>query len=253
MLSADMKLDSEKIWKRYDGYTLPLLRSFLKPLVITAMSQNVVKEYDGQNSVMAPALLYSVPDAANSAQLKIDEFKTTHPESFANQGTHTYRYSQQFWSGQQGYDLLNSSVAGTSQLNIQVSSGGNWDPGTAPPAGPVGPPGPPGPQGPVGPVGPSGPPGPAGNAGPTGPTGPTGPATPDGIPGTSGGTGSGSGSNHSGNYPNGAIAAASIGDVIAAVYVAQDEEQLKKKKLQGMERAQIDIKDGGLHLPLGID
>jgi filamentous hemagglutinin family protein len=253
MLSADMKLDSEKIWKRYDGYTLPLLRSFLKPLVITAMSQNVVKEYDGQNSVMAPALLYSVPDAANSAQLKIDEFKTTHPESFANQGTHTYRYSQQFWSGQQGYDLLNSSVAGTSQLNIQVSSGGNWDPGTAPPAGPVGPPGPPGPQGPVGPVGPSGPPGPAGNAGPTGPTGPTGPATPDGIPGTSGGTGTGSGSNHSGNYPNGAIAAASIGDVIAAVYVAQDEEQLKKKKLQGMERAQIDIKDGGLHLPLGID
>jgi hypothetical protein len=41
--------------------------------------------------------------------------------------------------------------------------------------------------------------------------------------------------------------------VIAAAYVNQEEELSRKKQLKPVGRAAIDIKDGGMHLPLGID
>jgi hypothetical protein len=46
-----------------------------------------------------------------------------------------------------------------------------------------------------------------------------------------------------------------INTAIASVYVDQDDESSRKKLklLKGAGRANIDVKDGGLHLPLGVD
>lgn len=272
LMSADLNLGRNPAWKRYDGKSLPLLRSFLKPLTITALSENIVKEYGGQGGVVSPKLIYSDPNAAQSSHLQSSA--VAQPLAMKDQGTYVYRYGQQFWSDQQGYDIASSAVAAKSQLTILVSNGSSdpGDPGTSGPPGPAGPPGPQGPSGPPGPQGPAGPGGPAGPQGPQGTAGadgapgaPGAPGTP-GTPGTSGTPGAPSVPDTSG-VPGGAgnpgssgksgnttvSNALALGDAIAAVYVEQAEELLKRRQLKSTDRANVDIKDGGLHLPLGLD
>ena len=89
--------DFTSTWRIYEGHTVPLLKSLLKPLTITA--NNVTKVYDG-TSVSLTGVVYSDPTAAGSSNL----FGVATPYGVVtknNVGT----YAADIWSNQYGYDI----------------------------------------------------------------------------------------------------------------------------------------------------
>ena len=100
--TADLGLNFDTVWFRYDGYTAPLLRSFLKPLEVSRISREIDKVYDGVAFDYQSGLLYSNPDAALSRHLNSSSVANVGDQG-QDVGTYTSRTATTFWSDQQGY------------------------------------------------------------------------------------------------------------------------------------------------------
>ena len=84
-------------WRIYEGYTYPLLKSFLTPLVVTA--EDVIKTYNGLNwTTSLQNVSYSIASAPDSENL----FNIDTPYGTA---VNAAVYSPQLYSNQQGYDI----------------------------------------------------------------------------------------------------------------------------------------------------
>ena len=117
LTSAQLAFDYGATWFRYDNYTAPLLRSFLKPLTINSISQQIDKVYDGTNMDLQLQFFYSTPDAATSPHLNA----SNSPANYSRQpgvGTYTNDSTTVFWSDQQGYLIKDSVVSGKKVVNI---------------------------------------------------------------------------------------------------------------------------------------
>lgn len=114
--NAKLNFDFDETWTRYDGYTFPLLKSFLKPLEILSVDANVAKAYDGVAVKLQPKLLYSDPSAAASKNL----YSTSDPnfDGLINVGEISYKNQKKFWSDQRGYYLENPII--DQQATIKV-------------------------------------------------------------------------------------------------------------------------------------
>ena len=100
--TASMSLDFDAIWFRYDGYTAPLLRSFLKPLTVSGISRQIDKVYDGLAFDYQPGFLYSTAEAPSSAHLKSSNGPIAGAQG-VDVGSYTSSSVTTFWSDQQGY------------------------------------------------------------------------------------------------------------------------------------------------------
>lgn len=114
--NAKLNFDFDETWTRYDGYTFPLLKSFLKPLKILSVDANVAKAYDGVAVKLQPKLLYSDPSAAASKNL----YSTSDPnfDGLINVGEVSYKNQKKFWSDQRGYYLENPII--DQQVSIKI-------------------------------------------------------------------------------------------------------------------------------------
>lgn len=104
--------DFTNTWRIYDGHTAPLLKSFLKPLTVTANS--ITKIYDGQTTDVSGVSYSSTPNANLLGTLGYG--------GAANAGSYSMGG---LYSNQQGYDI--SYVAGTltidpAVLNLSVAA-----------------------------------------------------------------------------------------------------------------------------------
>ncbi|WP_371437599.1 GLUG motif-containing protein, partial [Polaromonas sp.] len=97
---------STAVWRIYEGYTAPLLRSFMGALTVTA--GNVSKTYDGSTAINSTYTL-SKSNADSSLILGTAASST----SSKNVGSYSIAVSG-LYSGQQGYDL--SFVGGTATV-----------------------------------------------------------------------------------------------------------------------------------------
>lgn len=114
--NAKLNFDFDDTWTRYDGYTFPLLKSFLKPLEILSVDANVTKAYDGVAVRLQPKLLYSDLSAVDSKHL----YSTSDPnfDSLTNVGEISYNNQKKFWSDQQGYYLENPIIDQQASIKI---------------------------------------------------------------------------------------------------------------------------------------
>ena len=96
---------SNATWRIYDGYTAPLLRHWLTPLMITASS--ISKIYNGLADSALNAS-YSAPNVASSKNL----FNINDPYNGAK-NVGSYAMVNMPYSNQQGYDIFFSSLGNT--------------------------------------------------------------------------------------------------------------------------------------------
>jgi filamentous hemagglutinin family protein len=90
---------STAVWRVYEGYTAPLLRSFMTALTVTAGDTS--KAYDGTTSVSSS---YSLSDASADSSLILGTAAYGNVSS-KNVGSYGFGISG-LYSGQQGYDIL---------------------------------------------------------------------------------------------------------------------------------------------------
>lgn len=116
--NAKLNFDFEDAWVRYDGYTFPLLKSFLKPLEVLSVDTNVAKVYDGVTVDLQPKLLYSDANASSSSHL----YSTSDPnfKGIIDVGNVSYQNTKRFWSDQQGYYLQNSAIDQAISMNVDA-------------------------------------------------------------------------------------------------------------------------------------
>ena len=87
-------------WYRYDGYSLPLLKSFLKPITVYSLDQDISKVYDGQS--VSPAGKYYFSDQnINAAAVQFSPAAIS--ESWEDAGSYSKIAYRDVWSNQQGY------------------------------------------------------------------------------------------------------------------------------------------------------
>jgi len=94
-------------WRIYDGYTMPLLETFLTPLTITA--GNITQTYDGAAANYLSNASYSIPAAATNGLvlgLNAPYGSASNVGSYSPTG---------LYSTQQGYDI--TTVGGTLTIN----------------------------------------------------------------------------------------------------------------------------------------
>lgn len=106
---AYLALNYDTAWFRYDGYTAPLLRSFMTPLTINGMSRQIDKVYDGQAFEFVPRFFYSNPEATKSTQLHWINGAISGGQG-PDVGTYTSASTTAFWSDQRGYLINNSAI-----------------------------------------------------------------------------------------------------------------------------------------------
>ena len=99
--------DFVSTWRIYDGYTYPLLKSFLKPLTVTV--NNATKTYDGTDYNGSAGLVYST-GSRPAEVLGTESYANTRNAGFYSSVTPTGLYSVQ-----QGYDI--TLVSGTLTVN----------------------------------------------------------------------------------------------------------------------------------------
>ncbi len=97
---------SNATWRIYEGNTTPLLRSFVKPLTVTANAAS--RTYDGSAYFDANGVTYSVANPALSGTLAFNDSSTHLP--LVNAGSYTISAAG-LWSDQQGYDISYASGA----------------------------------------------------------------------------------------------------------------------------------------------
>jgi hypothetical protein len=88
---------STSVWRIYEGYTAPLLRSFMTALTVT--TGNVSKTYDGSTALSSS---YTLSDS--SADTSIILGTAAYNTSSKNVGSNSIGISG-LYSGQQGYDI----------------------------------------------------------------------------------------------------------------------------------------------------
>ncbi len=100
------------VWRIYDGYTTPLLTSFLTPLTITA--DNVSRVYDGSTTTTLTNASYSIGwvNTGNISNLS---------DAYGLGGRNAGIYNPQLYSNQQGYDI--SYDGGTLTINQLALTG----------------------------------------------------------------------------------------------------------------------------------
>jgi len=96
---------SNAVWRIYDGYSYPLLRSFLTPLTVTADSD--AKTYDGQAYIGNYSHVYSISGAVTNGTISY----SNDSQGAVDAGTYDIKLSGLYSVDQQGYDI--SYVAGT--------------------------------------------------------------------------------------------------------------------------------------------
>jgi filamentous hemagglutinin family protein len=99
---------STAVWRIYEGYTAPLLRSFMGALTVTA--GNVSKTYDGSTAINSN---YTFSKSNADSSLILGAAASSTSTSSKNVGSYSIVVSG-LYSGQQGYDL--SFVAGTATV-----------------------------------------------------------------------------------------------------------------------------------------
>ncbi len=116
--NATLNFDFDAAWTRYDGYTFPLLKSFLKPLDVFSVDTNVAKVYDGATFDLQPRLFYSDANASNSLHL----YSTSDPNfnGITDVGNVSYQNTKRFWSDQQGYYLKNPNVEQAISMSVDA-------------------------------------------------------------------------------------------------------------------------------------
>ena len=114
--NAKLNLDFDETWTRYDGYTFPLLKSFLKPLEILSVDTDVTKVYDGVAFNLQPKLLYSNKSAASAENLY--STSDANINGLINVGEVSHKNQKKFWSNQQGYYLENPVI--DQQVSMKV-------------------------------------------------------------------------------------------------------------------------------------
>ncbi|MEN6319660.1 MAG: filamentous hemagglutinin N-terminal domain-containing protein, partial [Syntrophaceae bacterium] len=115
--------DFTNTWRIYEGYTYPLLKSFLKPLTVTV--NDATKTYDGTNYNGSAGLVYST-GLRPAEVFGTDTYAGTRNAGFYSSVTPTGLYSVQ-----QGYDI--TFVSGTltvNQLPVTLTGSRTYD-GTA--------------------------------------------------------------------------------------------------------------------------
>ena len=104
-------------WYRYDGYSLPMLKSFLKPLSVISLDQDISKIYDGKVISSSGKYYFSDQNAPLSGSIASNPFVPF--ESGTDAGSYSRNSSRNFWSNQQGY-LIDRPVVDetvTAQIN----------------------------------------------------------------------------------------------------------------------------------------
>jgi filamentous hemagglutinin family protein len=101
------------LWRIYEGNTMPLLRSFLTALTVTA--GNVSKTYDGTTSFSSSYTL-SDPGANTGLILGTASYDT----SSKNVGSYAITVGG-LYSSQQGYDLISAGTASITAATLTVS------------------------------------------------------------------------------------------------------------------------------------
>ncbi|MEN7538760.1 MBG domain-containing protein [Aurantiacibacter flavus] len=96
----------DKVWRMYDGYTMPLLKTFMTRLDVTVSGSKTVT-YNGQEQSLTPTL--ETPTGANAALVKGSS------QTIRGTNAGTYTAASGFYSEQQGYDLV---VSGSGGLTI---------------------------------------------------------------------------------------------------------------------------------------
>lgn len=94
----DRQGGQDRVWRIYEGYTMPLLKALLKPLAVQSSGRTSVV-YDGQQHTLA--LFYPT----NTDTMKIFGSATLRG---TNAGT--YRVGPGLYSNQQGYDLVTDPI-----------------------------------------------------------------------------------------------------------------------------------------------
>lgn len=102
-------LDFDGAWFRYDGYTAPLLRSFMKPLTVSGISRQIDKIYDGLAFDFQPGFYYSSTEAALSDRLNSSHGAVIDGQ-LADVGNYKSSATTVFWSDQQGYLISNPVI-----------------------------------------------------------------------------------------------------------------------------------------------
>ncbi|WP_053063312.1 GLUG motif-containing protein, partial [Variovorax paradoxus] len=104
---------SSAVWRIYEGNTMPLLRSFLTALTVTA--GNVSKTYDGTTS-FSDSYTLSDPGADTSPIMGTASYDT----SSKNVGSYAITVGG-LYSSQQGYDLISAGTASITAATLIVS------------------------------------------------------------------------------------------------------------------------------------
>ncbi|WP_334168764.1 MBG domain-containing protein [Methylobacter sp.] len=112
-LSNFVNWNFSTIWRMYEGYTAPLLKSLLKPISITASSAN--KTYDGLAYSGGNGVTYSIAEAT---LLGIFSYSGS-AQGAINAGSYSITPSG-LYSSQQGYDI--SYTSGSLTINPAVLS-----------------------------------------------------------------------------------------------------------------------------------
>ena len=117
--NANLALDYDATWFRYDGHTAPLLRSFLTPLTISGISRQVDKVYDGLAFGFEPGFYYSIPEATSSAHLNWRHGAVSGEQS-PDVGTYLNSSTTTFWSDQRGYLINNPVIQQDAKVTIHA-------------------------------------------------------------------------------------------------------------------------------------
>jgi len=107
---------STSVWRIYEGYTAPLLRSFMTALTVT--TGNVSKTYDGSTAVSSS---YTLSDSSADTSLILG---TAAYNSSKNVGSNSIGTSG-LYSGQQGYDIRYVNGTATITAATLTVSGGS--------------------------------------------------------------------------------------------------------------------------------
>ena len=101
--------DFTDTWVIYEGHTMPMLRSFLKPLVVA--TADTAKVYDGQ-AISTPKVVYNIEDW-DAAQVLGTATISGDAAGAVNTGSYTYTADGGLYSTQQGYLIEYSQVPAT--------------------------------------------------------------------------------------------------------------------------------------------
>ena len=111
-------------WRMYEGFTSPMLKAFMTKATVSAIDKTTT--YNGQRQEASASVTLVDGSIADSDKvLGTASFACTQNGVVAtctNAGTYSLIYSGGLYSGQQGYDFVASTTAGTLLINDSLNS-----------------------------------------------------------------------------------------------------------------------------------